>query len=92
MHVGTYPTRNFAQSCYHEDTKDTKNHEAILCACELDGTGHFCQSLHVAMQLGLYHRRRSQGVDVWRVVSEDPAVGLRRMWFPADCLHHKGFH
>jgi hypothetical protein len=31
-------------------------------------TGHFCQSLHVAMQLGLYLHLLQ---DAWRVVSED---------------------
>ena len=37
----TYPTRNFAQTCYHGLSR---------------GAGHFCRPLHVAMQLGLYLR------------------------------------
>ena len=55
------------------------------------GTGHFCRSLHVAMQVGL-SLQPDPGVYqvVWRKVSEDIALG----WtiFPADCLHFKRYY
>ena len=68
MHVGTYPTRNFAQirvtsvGREHSATsqlllvvkrEDVKRDEGDY-KCVWKWTGHFCRPLHVAMQLGLY--------------------------------------
>ena len=47
------------------------------------GTGHFCLSLHIAMQIGLYHYRQNF---CWcknlsshqRIVSEDPTIPEER--------------
>src|SRR6056297_2315586 len=70
MQVGTYPTRNFATlgpssfvtARRSLASEEDKNH------C---GPRHFCSALHVAMQLGLYHRVGIESARVWRVVSED---------------------
>ncbi len=56
MQVGTYPTRNFAQSCYSRRKRR--------------GAGHFCLPLHVAMQLGL--SLQPHNTVARRIVSEDP--------------------
>ena len=47
MQVGTYPTRNFA-------TLGPFNVVALV-DFHLQGLGHFCQALQVALQFGLYH-------------------------------------
>jgi len=50
VQVGTYPTRNFAHVCCSRIKL-------------MRGTGHFCRSLHVAMQVGLYlHSSRVPGL------------------------------
>ena len=58
MQVGTYPTRNFAQGCYK-----------TIHLRDWSRTDHFCQSLRVATQLGLY--LGSPEGESWRIVSED---------------------
>ena len=55
VQVGTYPTRNFAQVCYtfsHIDSFwEARSFDLSMIG---KGSGHFCHSLHVAMQFGLY--------------------------------------
>ena len=70
VQVGTYPTRNFAHSvtpsrmttlCHSERSEEShaRRHcrrprwEFSRCSFA-EGSGHFCHSLHVAMQFGLY--------------------------------------
>src|SRR6202167_2339907 len=43
VQVGTYPTRNFAQVCCCSISNN-----------DVERSGHFCHSLHVAIQFGLY--------------------------------------
>jgi hypothetical protein len=65
VQVGTYPTRNFAQVCY--TIRLARDFLLHSCSQKLEppstqrspsklrkGSGHFCHSLHVAMQFGLY--------------------------------------
>ena len=43
------------------------------------GVDHFCQPLHVAMQLGLSHQHfESKAKCAWRIVSEDPTTSKNR--------------
>src|SRR5262249_35286343 len=66
MQVGTYPTRNFAT---------LGPSKLLLDRLASIGSGHFCLTLHVAMQIGLYHHAvlstEYSVLCVWRIVSED---------------------
>jgi hypothetical protein len=54
------------------------------------GPGHFCLTLHVAMQFGLYLPAAYPLVR--RTVSEDSSQGLAWLAFPADCPHRSHCH
>ena len=81
MQVGTYPTRNFA-------TLGTLVTPPFTPKGQTGWPDHFCPAPHVAMRVGLSHRR-SRGA--WRTVSEDP-LGHFIPGFPADCPHRTDFH
>ena len=59
--------------------------------CQKNGNG-FCvpyKTLHIAMQIGLYHHYLMDSADnAWRIVSEDSFL-LKKIQkaFPADCPH-----
>ena len=71
MQVGTYPTRNFARLCY---CLAAIGHWLLALGFQaLKRSGHFCHSLHVAMQSGLYlfQCALESGVQSLRI----PAIG-----------------
>ena len=74
MQVGTYPTRSFAQCCYYQDKAVSHQLIAVSQTDSIWRIGHFCQPLHVAMQLGLYLHPRWIHIlrrGARRIVSED---------------------
>ena len=70
VQVGTYPTRNFAQVCYSSHLVSMRRR-----------SGHFCHSLHVAMQFGLYLFQFSFELE----------SGVQSLRIPAEIFFHRPF-
>ncbi len=67
------------QLCYFPPAINLQGYQPIEGRCQ-----HFCGTLHVTVQFGLYLYPTDRIVhrDAWRIVSEDPGENRR---FPADC-------
>src|SRR3990167_128584 len=68
--------------------KEFRYHRTVHWCCIptcIGRFGHCCRTLHVAMQIRLYHLVATLLAGVWRVVVEDSPTNVGA--FPADCLH-----
>jgi hypothetical protein len=83
MQVGTYPTRNFAQTCY-SCCNSQQGSMKLKSRCTVGRAfppASACR--HAARTISSSSTLRAK--DAWRIVSEDPH---HQSGFPADCLHH----